>query len=110
MSGTRFSIAAARSETIDIIGRGVVPLETPNGFEIQLSGGGLTIGRGRIYVDGLQAENHGAGNLEFDPVLAESRGLDPVPYEKQPYFPNARRLRLTRADRIWFTSMSGSAK
>ena len=30
-----------RSETIDIIGRGVVPLETPNGFEIQLSGGGL---------------------------------------------------------------------
>src|SRR6476661_6850484 len=78
-----------RSETIDIIGRGVVPLETPHGFEIQLSGGGLTIGRGRIYVDGLQAENHGMGNLEFDPVLAESRGIDPIPYEKQLYFPNA---------------------
>ena len=28
-----------RSETIDIIGRCVVPLETPDGFEIQLSGG-----------------------------------------------------------------------
>src|SRR5258707_15027127 len=55
-----------RSENIDIIGRGVVPLETPHGFEIQLIGGGLTIGRGRIYVDGLQAENHGTGNLEFD--------------------------------------------
>jgi hypothetical protein len=79
----------ARSETIDIIGRGVVPLETPNGFEIKLSGAGLTIGRGRIYVDGLQAENHGAGELEFDAILAESRGVDPVPYDQQPYFPNA---------------------
>jgi hypothetical protein len=78
-----------RSETIDIIGRGVVPLETPHGFEIQLSGDGLTIGGGRIYVDGLQAENHGTGNLEFDPVLTESRGIDPIPYDKQLYFPNA---------------------
>lgn len=78
-----------RSETIDIIGRGVVPLETPNGFEIQLDASdGLTIGRGRIYVDGLQAENHGAGQLEFDPVLGETRGLDPVSYAEQPYFPN----------------------
>ena len=73
-----------RSETIDIIGRCVVPLETPDGFEIQLSGGSLTIGRGRIYVHGLQAENHGAGKLEFDPILAESRGVDPLPYEAQP--------------------------
>ena len=35
---------------------------------------------------GLQAENHGDGNLEFDPILAESRGVDPLPYEKQPYY------------------------
>jgi hypothetical protein len=77
-----------RSETIDIIGRGVVPLETPNGFEIQVSGGTLTIGRGRIYVDGLQAENHGGGTREFDPVLGEERGVDPIPYDEQPYFPN----------------------
>ena len=77
-----------RSETIDIIGRCVVPLETPDGFEIQLSGGSMTIGRGRIYVHGLQAENHGAGNLEFDSILAESRGVDPLPYESQPYYPN----------------------
>ena len=77
-----------RSETIDIIGRCVVPLETPNGFEIQLSGGAMTIGRGRIYVHGLQAENHGTGDLEFDAVLAESRGRKPIPYEDQPYFPN----------------------
>ena len=78
-----------RSETIDIIGRCVVPLETPEGFEILLSGGAMTIGRGRIYVHGLQAENHGAGDLEFDEILAESRGLKPLPYEAQPYFPNA---------------------
>ncbi len=77
-----------RSETIDIIGRCVVPLETPEGFEIQLSGGAMTIGRGRIYVHGLQAENHGAGDLEFDAILAESRGVKPLPYEEQPYFPN----------------------
>jgi hypothetical protein len=75
-----------RSETIDIIGRCVVPLETPAGFEIKLSGGSLTIGRGRIYVHGLQAESHGDGNLEFDPILAESRGIDPLPYDKQPYY------------------------
>ena len=75
-----------RSETTDIIGRCVVPLETPAGFEIKLSGGSLTIGRGRIYVHGLQAENHGDGNLEFDPILAESRGVDPLPYDKQPYY------------------------
>src|SRR5688572_24140484 len=78
-----------RSETIDIIGRGVVPRETPNGFEVKITGGMLTIGRGRIYVDGLQAENHGAGDLEFDPILAESRGTDPVRYDAQPYLPNA---------------------
>ena len=102
-----------RSETIDIIGRCVVPLETPDGFEIQISGGSLTIGRGRIYVHGLQAENHGDGRLEFDPVLAESRGtLDPLPYDEQPYFPNAatERPRRQKADRIWSISMSGSAK
>ena len=81
-----------RSETIDIIGRCVVPLETPDGFEIQLSGGSLTIGRGRIYVHGLQAENHGAGDLEFDAILAESRGLDPLPYDEQPYYPNPETL------------------
>src|SRR3954453_14322028 len=75
-----------RSETIDIIGRGVVPLETPNGFEIQVSGGTLTIGRGRIYVDGLQAENHGGGAAEFDPVLGEERGVGVIREDEEPCF------------------------
>lgn len=78
-----------RAGTTDIIGRGVVPKETSAGFQIQLAGGVLTIGRGRIYVDGLLAENHGKAPLEFDPVLAEQRGTLPVPYNEQPYLPNA---------------------
>ena len=78
-----------RAETTDIIGRGTVPKETPDGFKIQIAGGVLTIGRGRIYVDGLLAENHGKAPLEFDPVLAEQRGTLAVPYNEQPYFPNA---------------------
>src|SRR6266545_1479470 len=73
--GEEISDRRWRSETIDIIGRGVVPRETPNGFEIRIGGGVLTIGRGRIYVDGLQAENHGGGDPEFDAVLGELRGL-----------------------------------
>jgi hypothetical protein len=78
-----------RAETTDITGRGTVPKETPDGFKIEISGGTLTIGRGRIYVDGLLAENHGKPPLEFDAVLSEQRGTLAVPYEEQPYFPNA---------------------
>jgi uncharacterized protein DUF6519/parallel beta helix pectate lyase-like protein len=77
-----------RAETTDIIGRATVPKETPDGFRIQIAGGVITIGRGRIYVDGLLAENHGKAPLDFDPVLAEQRGTQAVPYNEQPYFPN----------------------
>src|SRR5258706_13144941 len=78
-----------RAETIDIIGPRVVPKETPHGFEIALVGGKLTIGPGRIYVDGLLAENHGVSPVEFDPILAELRDTAALPYEKQPYLPGA---------------------
>jgi hypothetical protein len=78
-----------RAETTDTIGRCVVPKETPDGFLIQITGGAVTIGRGRIYVDGLLAENEGQAPLEFDPVLAEERGTLPMPYLEQPYLPNA---------------------
>ena len=77
-----------RAQTADIIGKSTVPKETPDGFRIQLAPGGLTIGRGRIYVDGLLAENHGKAPLEFDAVLAEQRGTLALPYNEQPYFPN----------------------
>ena len=78
-----------RAGTMDIIGRAVVPKETPDGFKIGISGGKLTIGAGRMYVDGLLAENHGRLPYTFDPVLAEERSDLPVPYDEQPYLPNA---------------------
>lgn len=82
-----------RAETVDIMGRCVVPRETENGFKIVISDGNLTIGCGRIYVDGLLAENHGYKSNDvdlpkgfFDTVLAEKRGEDPISYTEQPYY------------------------
>ncbi|MDD5412823.1 MAG: DUF6519 domain-containing protein, partial [Methylobacter sp.] len=95
-----------RAESVDIFGVNPIPgipgvavvsPQTPEAFKINPDGGGsITIGRGRMYVDGLLAENHrystpendDFGAAEFDPVLAELRGKDPLPYDKQPYFPN----------------------
>jgi hypothetical protein len=77
-----------RVETTDIIGRAVVPRETPDGFLIGIAGGTLTIGPGRMYVDGLLAENHGGQPLAWNPVPAELRGTTPIPYDQQPYLPD----------------------
>jgi hypothetical protein len=84
-----------RAETIDIIGRCVVPREprdvdgVPLSFRIVANAGNLVIGRGRAYVDGLLAENHGNPlALEFDSSLAEQRGASTIPYGNQPYLPN----------------------
>jgi uncharacterized protein DUF6519/parallel beta helix pectate lyase-like protein len=81
-----------RAETSDIIGRCVVPRERPESFEITIAGTGtdLNIGPGRIYVDGLLAENHGDATAIFDEVLGELRGKNPVLYTTQPYFPSAK--------------------
>lgn len=76
-----------RAERVDTLGRTVVPRETPDAFRISLADDQLRLGRGRIYVDGLLAENHGAGPPEVDPVLGELRGSLPhVAYAAQPYF------------------------
>ncbi len=84
-----------RSETHDILGRCVVPATTPEAFEILPTGPGtFDIGVGRLYLDGLQAENHGLTPL-FDPLLAEPHGTRPVPYSAlpgqpaQPFYPTA---------------------
>ena len=74
--------------TLDTLGPAGVPRTTPDGFRITPAGGTFSIGRGRMYVDGLLAENHGAGPAEWDPALAELRGTGPVPYAAQPYYPN----------------------
>ena len=80
--------------TLDTIGTAVVPMQTPDGFKVSLVPGNLTIGIGRIYVDGLLAENHGGGARTWEPRLEESIGTEPVRYAPQagftaqPYYPN----------------------
>ncbi|MBZ5621698.1 MAG: right-handed parallel beta-helix repeat-containing protein [Acidobacteriia bacterium] len=81
-----------RAETMDIIGRAVVPIDTPTAFELFIGGTSFTIGIGRMYVDGLLAENHGIDPADpskrlYDPILGELIGTAPIPYEQQPYYP-----------------------
>src|SRR3954447_2273825 len=85
-----------RAETCDLTSFGPdpdhagvawVPRQTPDGFRVTASAGKLTIGRGRMYVDGLLAENHGVAPTGFDPLLSERTGTADTPYEKQPYWP-----------------------
>jgi hypothetical protein len=73
--------------TLDTFGRAVVPRETPDGFLITAASGALSIGVGRLYVDGILAENHGdpTGELVFDRRLAETTGVEPTPFFAQPY-------------------------
>ncbi len=78
-----------RAESLDLFGRSAVPSTTPDGFKLTLTAGALSIHPGRMYVDGLLAENHGAGPAEFDSVLQEQRGTSVVPYDDQPYLPAA---------------------
>ena len=78
-----------RVESLDLMGRAVVPMETPDGFKIELDQEIITISPGRMYVDGLLAENHGAGPEEFYIPLDEERGSQSLSYHDQPFFPNA---------------------
>jgi hypothetical protein len=66
--------------TLDILCHAAYPPTTPYAFLITFTGGKVTIGPGRMYVDGLLAENHGdpaAGT--WDPALAERSGSSPAP-------------------------------
>ncbi|MFF7441752.1 DUF6519 domain-containing protein [Streptomyces sp. NPDC008122] len=68
-------------------GVAVVPRTTPDAFRITSSADGITIGRGRMYVDGLMAENHGTGDgIAFDPLLAGPARTKDTPYGNQPYW------------------------
>jgi Family of unknown function (DUF6519) len=91
--------------TMDVVGRAVVPATTPFGFAIKASQDAsgqrhLTIGAGRMYVDGLLVENHGPpAAAQWDPALAELSGApqEPPPdapevdldFTQQPYLPGA---------------------
>src|SRR5579862_9320644 len=52
-----------QAETLDVVGQAGVPSSTPNGFFITLTTvagqSSVSIGPGRMYVDGILAENHG---------------------------------------------------
>lgn len=100
-----------RAETVDLTsfgpdpdqaGSSWVPRQTPDGFRITTGPTDLTIGRGRMYVDGLLAENHGRVRADlspeeleesglaqdgFDPLLDESFGLVDTTYMTQPWWP-----------------------
>ena len=95
--------------SLDTYGRAAVPKTTPEGFHMTITAGVVNIGPGRIYVDGLLAENHGLplplsggwtppnpnppgpppAGLVWDTALAELVGQNPVPFNKQPYLPGA---------------------
>lgn len=70
--------------TLDIMGQAVYPATTPFAFQITAatdsSGNHVYIGPGRMYVDGLLAENHGAqSTAAWDPALAELSGSPQPP-------------------------------
>jgi hypothetical protein len=73
--------------SMDTFEDNVVPRTTPDGFLIQAVGGDLTIGAGRMYVDGVLAENHGGAPDAWDPRLAELTGTTALGYTDQPLYP-----------------------
>jgi hypothetical protein len=90
--------------TLDTMGRAAYPLTTPNAFYISASSTPwvVNIGLGRMYVDGLLAENHGPQPGTWDPALEELSGVPqpqpttvsstqptPIPFTSQPYLPAA---------------------
>ncbi len=92
----------AQAGTLDILGRAVYPVTTPFAFLITASSSGgkntISIGPGRLYVDGLLAENHGTPSTAvWDPALEEpSNAPQPPPssetgaidYASQRYLPD----------------------
>ena len=78
-----------RAETIDIIGPCIVPAETPDGFLIGLSGGGITIGPRPDVCRWAAGGEPRRRPVEWNASLEELRGTTPIPYEAQPYLPNA---------------------
>ena len=76
--------------SLDVVGLTGVPSTTPGAFQIGItvdSSGSthLGIGAGRMYVDGVLAENHGFSSaVQWDPTLGDLTG-SAVDYSAQPY-------------------------
>jgi len=97
----------------DTLGRATVSSTTPDGFKIAVAVGAMQIGKGRLYVDGLLAENHGAQSADpakqvFDGLLGEGRFADPIDYAAQPYLPAPPPCRPPVA--TWSISTSGTVR
>lgn len=73
------------TKTLDSFGRCRVSRQTPDAFRITIENGGLAIGPGRLYVDGLLAENHGGPPEVFNSALSELTGTAAIPFEQQPF-------------------------
>ena len=90
--GAEIADRRLRALASDVLGRATVSQTTPDAFKLSLVSGGssLTIGKGRMYVDGHLVENHGApkSGRGFDPLLAETTFSEPVRLEEQPYLPD----------------------
>lgn len=78
-----------RAGTYDTIGGGVYPASTPDGFKIGVAAGGLTIGAGRAYVDGILVECFGGrakdAPTHIDEHLGQLVGDNALPYSEQPF-------------------------
>ncbi|HEV2160405.1 DUF6519 domain-containing protein [Bradyrhizobium sp.] len=91
-----------RALASDVLGRATVSATTPDAFKLGVAGSTLEIGKGRLYVDGLLAENHGLADLDkrlFDDLMAETVFTDKLTYETQPYLPAKVRPPLPTAGR-----------
>ncbi|HEX7979864.1 MAG TPA: DUF6519 domain-containing protein [Gemmatimonadaceae bacterium] len=80
-----------RAEMYDTVGQAVYPLTTPDAFRIGVNAGGeLTIGQGRLYVDGILAECFGdmtdPAKTNFDEHMNDLVGKDPATFTTQPFF------------------------
>lgn len=72
----------------DVLGRGAtVGANTPEAFKLTLLNNVLQIGRGRAYVDGLLAENHGRGAPAYDALMGGPTFSTPTPITNQPGLP-----------------------
>jgi len=88
--GVEIADRGVRAERVDTLGRAAVPAAggaNRDAFRVRVPAlGQLTVDPGRIYVDGILAECHGAPTcIAWDAALDEPRATGPVSYDDQPY-------------------------
>jgi Family of unknown function (DUF6519)/Right handed beta helix region len=82
-----------RALALDVLGPCTAPIDQDaqpvpavTGFQIAASGSSFTIGLGRLYLHGLELDNHGPAPFHIEPGLRDQRGAGPVTYEGQPFY------------------------